>query len=132
MIEKEYEHFMRSLSIMRNVTLLVKVFPFIYTLALIATMICYRYCSEEVCTFMDMMFFFSPLTCLFLITLSYLLKMCIWHRLQCLLPLSSFIVVILDTFYDFSIDVFYIDNTLFIVIPLLSLFNGYRIFFCSK
>ncbi len=133
MVEKEYEHFLRSLSILRNVTLLVKVFPFVYTLALITTMICYRYCSEEVCTFMDMMFFFSPLTCLFLIVLSYLLKMCIWHRFQCLLPMMSLIAVVFDTFYsELSLDTAYIDNTLLIVIPLLSLFNGYRIFFCSK
>ncbi len=80
-----------------------------------------------------MMFFFSPLTCLFLIVLSYLLKMCIWHRFQCLLPMMSLIAVVFDTFYsELSLDTAYIDNTLLIVIPLLSLFNGYRIFFCSK
>lgn len=132
MEEKEYSHVFRSLGILRNVTILVKVFPFVYTFAFLVSMICYRCCSEEVCTLLDMVFYYSPMSCFFLIVLSYLLKMCVWHRFQCILPILSLIGVIIDTFFtEVSMGVFIVDNAIVIFVPIASLFNGYRIFCCK-
>lgn len=132
MDKKEYDKILRQLRILRNVTWLVKVFPFVSTFVFLMSMVCYRYCENDVSTYLDMLFYTSPMMCVFMLLLSVLLKMCVWHKTQCLLPIVPIITVVSDDFvYTVSLDTAVLYNSILILVTTLSLFNGYRIFFCK-
>lgn len=129
----EYERILRQLRILRNVTWLVKVFPFVGTFVFLLSMVCYRYCDNDISTYLDMLFYTSPMTCVFMLLLSVLLKMCKWHKMQCLLPIAPMLIGVVDDYvYQFSLDAMLANNVIIIAVILMSLFNGYRIFFCNK
>lgn len=120
---------MGVVNILRNVTKTVKLFPFIYALIYVFNMFSYLFLNEDACILLDSLFYMSVLMILVLLRLSYCLKMCIWHRIQCCLPLLAQIVVFIDNYiYCFSSDVRYINIYLAIAIFLVSFTNAYLMF----
>lgn len=132
MDSQESKHIYEALNRLRAVTYLSKVMPFVCTIMFLVSMVCYRYCDDETSMYMDLFFYTSPMMCLFMLFFSYALKMCIWHKIQCLLPIPILSTAVFDElFYEMSFYVANVTNATIIIVAVLSLFNGYRIFCCK-
>lgn len=119
--------------ILRRVTILVKLYPFIYSILHIVCMMVYMFASDEASIICDQLFYTSPLAILCSIGLSYSLKLCKWHRLECVLPLLPTFVVLIDEFvYELPKSMSYINTTIVILIFLASLINAYFVFVKPK
>ena len=120
---------MGIVEILRKVTVTVKVFPFFYALIYIPSMFAYMVFSEDTCIMLDTLFYISFLTVAFLIRLSYCVKLCIWHRLQCCLPLIPQPIIFIDNnIYCFGQASVIINTWLAILLFILSLINAYFVF----
>lgn len=77
----------------------VQVFPFVYAALFIFLYGSYSIINSDTLRFIiDYAFFVSPVVVLAHYIYSRLLKMCVWHRIACLLPVPTQIVDLLDTF----------------------------------
>lgn len=120
---------MGLVEILRRVTVTIKVFPFIYALIYIAAMFGYLLSDEDVCTWIDTLFFMSVLNVVLLVRLSYCVKLCIWHRIQCCLPMLPQPVIFIDNhIYCFGQTLAIINVWLAILIFTFSLVNAYKVF----
>lgn len=117
------------LDVVRKVTKAIKVFPFLYAILLLFVMPIIAYSELAVTEYVSALIYVSLLIVLFLIYLSYSVKLCIWHRLQCCLPLLPQISVFVDeNIYEFGNEAMLIDFITLAIIFLLSLINAYFVF----
>lgn len=78
---------------------LIQVFPFVYAAMFIFLYGSYSFLDNELARFIiDYAFFVSPIVVLAHYLYSRVLRMCIWHRVACLIPLITQIADLLDTF----------------------------------
>lgn len=113
----------------RRVTVTVKTFPFFYVLGMILYWLIAPTLSIRTVMEIDSAIFLSLIMTLFLIRLSYCVKLCKWHRLQCCLPLLPQIVDKIDVYiYEFGIYLAIINYIVFGVMAILSLINAYFVF----
>ena len=74
-------------------------FPFVYAALFIFLYGSYSVVNNETLRFIiDYAFFVSPVVVLAHYLYSRILRMCIWHRIACLLPIPTQIADLLDTF----------------------------------
>lgn len=119
--------------ILRKVTVVVKLSPFVLALAYITTMIGYIFFSDSIATLCDQLFYTSPFMIMCAIGLSYSLKLCKWHRLECILPLLPCIAVFIDAYvYQLSMICAYLNSILIIALGIASLVNAYFVFIKPK
>lgn len=115
-----------------NSLLATKLIPFITSLGLLISLVVYMFGSDAAATTMDMLFYTSPMMVVWMLLMSKIHKLCIWHRLQCILPLTPLIVVCVDEFvYSLSSIAMYVNVGVCICIFIASLINAYKIFFCN-
>ena len=81
---------------LRYVTAAVQVMPFVYSAIFIVCMLLYLFCSDEVACACDTLFYVSPVTVVSFLVLSRLLRMCVWHRTACVLPLIPQLLSFVD------------------------------------
>lgn len=115
-------------SIVKPVTVTVKLFPFFYALGLLLFWLIAPALSFDVVTAIDSLIFLSALMVLFLIRLSYCVKLCIWHRLQCSLPLIPQAFAQIDNYFDLGIYFAVTYNAIMGIVFILSLINAYFVF----
>lgn len=116
-------------NILRRVTKVVKLSPFIFAIAYIISMIGYIFCSDDVAILLDQLFYTSPLVVIMNIILSYSLRMCNWHRFQCLLPMFHLIPLFIDEcIYELSEISLYVNCVSIILLCIFSLVNAYFVF----
>lgn len=117
------------IELLRKVTITVKVFPFFYAVIYIFSMFAYLVLRENGCIIIDTLFYASALTVALLVRLSYCVKLCFWHRLQCCLPLLPQPIIFIDNYiYRFGQAIAVINVSLAIVIFILSLINAFFVF----
>lgn len=92
------EDLARIIGVLKRTTVVVKLMPFIYAILYIAGILTYSFCSEPIVAWVDMICYMSPISVLFALTLSKCLKLCKWHRLECMLPLIGFLAIIINEF----------------------------------
>lgn len=115
--------------IVQRVTVTVKTFPFFYVLGLMLYWLIAPALSIRAIMEIDGAIFLSLIMTLFLIRLSYCVKLCKWHRLQCTLPLFPQIVDKIDIYvYEFGMYLAIVNYIVFGVIAILSLINAYFVF----
>lgn len=120
---------MGVIDILRRVTATVKVFPFIYTFGILLYWLIAPALSETALTVIDEVVYMSAIVVLLLIRLSYCVKLCIWHRLQCMLPLLPQVAALVDEhIYEFGIYTATINYIVTLSIFALSLVNAYKVF----
>jgi hypothetical protein len=119
--------------ILRKVTMIVKIYPFVYAVLYALCMIGYLVCDDIVSVVLDQLFYTSPIVVSCNILLSYSLKLCKWHRLQCLLPMIPLITLLVDmTIYPISKIASTINALTIILLFALSLINAYFVFIKPK
>ncbi|MBD5367230.1 MAG: hypothetical protein HDR82_09600 [Bacteroides sp.] len=115
--------------IVRSVTLTVKHFPFYYAAGLLIFWFLAPALSATTVIMLDSLIVLSALMTLFLIRLSYCVRLCIWHRLQCTLPLLPQLSAHIDShIWSFGTYTATANTALMILIFTLSLINAYKVF----
>ena len=117
------------IEIARKVTSVVKFSPFVFEVAYIITMICYIFCDDATATLLDQLCYTSPLVVIMNFRLSYSLKLCKWHRLECALPMFPLIPLVID-YYIYPISRFgaIVNGMSILTLIVLSLVNAYFVF----
>ena len=88
------------ISILRRITLVVRVFPFIYTALYLVLYAAYAYgYSSTMLDIIDYLVFVSPVVVVAHLFYSKTLKLCKWHRMACALPLIPQAVDLLDNYW---------------------------------
>lgn len=129
----EHKDILAIVHILRKVTKIVKIYPFVYAVLYALCMIGYWVCNDIVSTILDQLFYTSPIVVFCNILLSYSLKLCKWHRLQCLLPIFPLIPLFVDYFiFPVSKLAFTINSLTIILLFTLSLINAYFVFIKPK
>ena len=115
--------------ILRSVTKIVKVYPFIYATLYVLCMVGYMIGNEELSCTLDQLFYTSPVSILFALLLSRSLKLCKWHKLECVLPMIPLVHLVIDSYIIPLNNVSAIINVgTIIIICLASLINAYFVF----
>ena len=119
--------------ILRKVTTIVKIYPFVYAMLYALCMLGYLVCDDFVSIMLDQLFYTSPIVVSCNILLSYSLKLCKWHRLQCLLPMFPLIPLFVDyLIFPVSKLAFTINALTIMLLFILSLINAYFVFIKPK
>jgi len=104
--------------------------PFIYTLLYLVAMICYWSASELLLKILDSLFYISPVVVIQFLVLSRSLRLCIWHKVACTLPLMPQVAVLLDsTVMTFSENLAKGSVILMALMSALLLIAAYKVFF---
>ena len=129
----EHKDILAIVRILRKVTKIVKIYPFVYAVLYALCMIGYLVCNDIVSVMLDQLFYTSPIVVSCNILLSYSLKLCKWHRLQCLLPIFPLIPLFVDyLIFPVSKLAFTINALTIILLFTLSLINAYFVFIKPK
>lgn len=127
------EELVRIIGILKTTTKVVKLIPFAYALLYIISILSYSICTENVSIWVDMIFYVSPISIIFLLILSRTLKLCKWHRLECVLPLMGFCAVIINDFIIEFGKYGQLANYIIVIATfILSLINAYFVFIKPK
>lgn len=117
------------LSVIRKATKAIKLFPFLYAIVFIPCYAISMFNDFEVLLDVSAAIYLSPLLIAFLIYLSYAVKLCFWHRLQCTLPLIPQAVVYCDTYiYEYGEALAKVNFAIIVILFILSLVNAYFVF----
>ena len=128
-MEREERKILGIVQILRKVTRTVKIAPFILAVLYMMSMVGYLLFSDTVSIILDYLFYISPSTIVILLILSRATKMCVWHRLECVLPLVSMLPALLDEFImELTNVAAYINAATIGFIFLASLINAYFVF----
>lgn len=129
----EHKDILAIVRILRKVTKIVKIYPFVYAVLYALCMIGYLVCDDFVSIMLDQLFYTSPIVVSCNVLLSYSLKLCKWHRLQCLLPMFPLIPLFVDyLIFPVSKLAFTINALTIILLFTLSLINAYFVFIKPK
>ena len=128
-MERDERKILGAIQILRKVTRIVKIAPFVLAVLFMLSMIGYMAFSDTVATVLDFLFYISPSTIVILLILSKSTKMCAWHRLECILPMVSMLPALFDELIMSLTNVAaYINASTIAFIFLASLLNAYFVF----
>lgn len=120
----------RLVSILRNVTTAVQVFPFVYSTLYIISLIVYNYVPEEAQLAFDSILYVSPICIAAFLVLSKLLQLCKWHKTACVVPSIPLVVSLADYYVvSFSETFAYVFNYVIAGMCVLLLLAAYNVFF---
>lgn len=113
----------------RYSTVLVKAMPFVFAIFYLIGLSSYIWSSNTIIGYLDLAFYVSPIVILYELILSKIFHLCKWHRLECVLPLSGLIPVIVDKFIVEVGAYGQLVNWIIVVaVFTLSLINAYFVF----
>lgn len=117
---------------LRAITTMVQIAPFVYAFFCIAAYIMYLFASEKALFVVDLFLYISPIVVVNNLINSRILKLCIWHKTACILPLFPNAVVCFDEIIC-ELPVSYVTAGVFIVIILtaLLLIAAHKVFFAN-
>ena len=128
-MERDERKILGIVQILRKVTRTVKIAPFILAVLYMMSMIGYLLFSDPVSIILDYLFYISPSTIVILLILSKATKMCVWHRLECILPMVAMLPALVDDFIlRFTNSTTVVNISTIGVIFLASLINAYFVF----
>ena len=128
-MEREERKILGAIQILRRVTRTVKIAPFVLAILYMLSMVGYLIFSDTVSTILDYLFYISPGTIVILLILSKSTKMCVWHRLECVLPIIAMLPALVDDFImQFTNSATIVNISTIALIFLASLLNAYFVF----
>ncbi len=114
---------------LRYITAAVQLLPFIYSAIYIICMALYLFCEPDIIKFCDTMFYVSPVTIVAFLIFSKILKMCVWHRTACILPILPQCVSGVDYYVvEFPFSVALITIITIAAMFCVLLFSAYKTF----
>lgn len=124
----EEESIKSVFNILKRATITIKIAPFVLVFLYAFCIVSYMFTNESTQIWLDLLFYISPLTVVLLYILSIIMKMCIWHRIECILPLTQLLIVIIDTIYPLTEMAAFVNVFSCSVLLLLYVINGYFTF----
>jgi hypothetical protein len=119
----------KIISVVRYSTVLVKAMPFFFAFFYLVGIFSYIWMPKVYIGYLDLAFYVSPIVILYELILSKIFHLCKWHRLECVLPLSGLIPVIVDKFIIEVGAYGQLVNWIIVVaVFTLSLINAYFVF----
>jgi len=122
----------RVIEILRKVTRLVQLAPFVYLALYSLYLFAGVFASEETVCLADGAMFGSPLVTILFLTLSRLLKLCKWHKVACLIPSASQMEGVVDCyFFTFTQNEIILINVILGILSFLFLMFANKRFFSN-
>ena len=109
-------------------TVAVKIAPFIIVFFYFVCITSYMFTDDNTQTILDTLFYVSPVFIGFLLVLSHILRMCVWHKMECVLPLFPQIVLLVDMFLPLDEMASTVNVIVDVIIFLSSIINAYFVF----
>lgn len=123
----------RVIEILRKVTRIVQIAPFVYLAFYSAYLIIGCFSSDALVSLADGVLFSSPLATTGMLFLSRLLKLCRWHKAACLIPSASQIEGIIDSYlFTFTQNEIILINTALGILSLAFIIRAHRHFFNGR
>jgi hypothetical protein len=120
------------IEILRRVTRLVQLAPFVYLALYSLYLFAGVFVSEESVCLADGAMFGSPLVTILFLTLSRLLKLCKWHKVACLIPSASQMEGVVDCyFFTFTQNEIILINVMLGILSFLFLIFANKRFFSN-
>ena len=120
---------LKAIRILRDVTVIVKIFPFLSSLLYIIFFLAQLLFQNDVVYEMESLFYISVFVVVLLIVLSYRLRLCKWHRIQCLLLLMPQVFSYIDMYvYEYGVHSAIIADIALTFILAVSVLNAYKMF----
>lgn len=124
---------LKAIRILRDVTVIVKIFPFLSSLLYIIFFLAQLMFQNDVVYEMESLFYISAFVVVLLIVLSYRLRLCKWHRIQCLLLLMPQVFSYIDMYvYEYGVHSAIIADIALTFILAVSVLNAYKMFRTSS
>ena len=124
---------LKAIRILRDVTVIVKIFPFLSSLLYIIFFLAQLLFQNDVVYEMESLFYISAFVVVLLIVLSYRLRLCKWHRIQCLLLLMPQVFSYIDMHvYEYGVHSAIIADIALTFILAVSVLNAYKMFRMSS
>lgn len=128
-MERDEHKILGAIQILKSVTRMVKVAPFVVAVFYMMSMVGYLLFSDTVATILDYLFYVSPSTIVIMLLLSKSTKMCVWHRLECILPIVAMIPALVDDFImRFTNSATVVNISTIGLMFLATLLNAYFVF----
>lgn len=122
----------RLVDILRKVTRVVQVAPFVYLALYSLYMIAGAFAPDDVVGIADGVMFNSPSITILFLVLSRLLRLCKWHKAACLIPSASQVEGVVDCYlFQFTQTEIVLINILIGVVSLLFLAKANKRFFAD-
>ena len=122
----------RLIAVLRNITMAVQVFPFIYTALFVFLFDAYSFSSGVVLDIIDYAAFVSPIVIVAHLVYSRMLKLCKWHRIACALPLIPQAVDQFDVYvYHFDHYEWIVVSATILLTLILFLIAIYKVFYTN-
>ena len=123
----------RVIEILRKVTRIVQIAPFVYLAFYSAYLIIGCFSPDTLVSLADGVLFSSPLATTGMLFLSRLLKLCRWHKAACLIPSASQIEGIIDSYlFTFTQNEIILINTALGILSLAFIIRAHRHFFNGR
>ena len=120
---------LKAIRILRDVTVIVKIFPFLSSLLYIIFFLAQLLFQNDVVYEMESLFYISAFVIVLLIVLSYRLRLCKWHRIQCLLLFMPQVFYYIDMYvYEYGVHSAIIADIALTFILAVSILNAYKMF----
>lgn len=120
---------LKAIRILRDVTVIVKIFPFLSSLLYIIFFLAQLLFQNDVVYEMESLFYISAFVIVLLIVLSYRLRLCKWHRIQCLLLFMPQVFSYIDMYvYEYGVHSAIIADIALTFILAVSILNAYKMF----
>lgn len=120
---------LKAIRILRDVTVIVKIFPFLSSLLYIIFFLAQLLFQNDVVYEMESLFYISAFVVVLLIVISYRLRLCKWHRIQCLLLLMPQVFSYIDMYvYEYGVHSAIIADIALTFILAVSVLNAYKMF----
>ena len=124
---------LKAIRILRDVTVIVKIFPFLSSLLYIIFFLAQLLFQNDVVYEMESLFYISAFVVVLLIVLSYRLRLCKWHRIQCLLLFMPQVFSYIDMYvYEYGVHSAIIADIALTFILAVSVLNAYKMFRMSS
>ena len=119
-----------AIEMLRKTRKVVQLSPFVYTFLYIVILLLYNHASAMVLDVLDDLFYISPVVIAINLIYSRILKMCVWHKVACLLPLIPELANIYEAVpFDFSVGQATVINYAVVVCSVLFIVSAYKVFF---
>lgn len=88
----------RLVAVLRKTTRLVKIIPFAYLVVYAAVLLTESFLPDGLYSVINALLNVPPAVVLLFLMLSHILKLCIWHKAACLIPMLPRIMSLFDEF----------------------------------
>ena len=110
----------------------IQLTPFVYSVIFVIVFTTYNFVGEQVQDNLDLLFYVSPLVVVVFIVYSYILHLCNWYRVMCIIPLIPPAVSQIDMVFIFTQREIMGINLMTIILSALLIISAYKVFWHGR